>query len=297
MAKPTEKRAFLLLAAVVVLWGINWPVMKVGLDHIGPLWFAVGRVGLGCVCLFGVLIALGRLHLPGRRELPVLISVGAFQVAAITALIHSALQFTEPGRSAFLTYTTPLWAAPLAALFLGERLTLRKSLGLALGLGGIAVLLEPASFDFSDTRALIGSAMLIGAAMTSAAVIVHMRARGGAVTVLELVPWQMLLGTVLLLPAALLIEGPLQADWTPALIAVLAYNGPIASAFCIWAYVVVMRDLPATMTSVGSLGTPAVGLLSSALFLAEPLPAAKILGIGLIAGGVLTVTVANLRRD
>ena len=58
-----------------------------------------------------------------------------------------------------------------------------------------------------------------------------------------------------------------------------------------------MRDLPATLTSVGSLGTPAVGLLSSAAYLAEPLPPAKILGICLIVAGVLTVTLVKLRRS
>ena len=216
MFKTPENRALLLLSAVVLLWGINWPVMKVGLAYIGPLWFALARNGMGCACLFIVLIGLGRLHLPTRRELPVLISVGVLQVAVITGLIHFALQYTEAGRSAFLTYTTPLWATPLAAIFLGERLTGRKLLGLALGVAGIAALFDPGSFDFGDRRALIGSGMLIAAAMVSASVIVHMRARGRAVTVLELVPWQMLLGTTLLLPAAFLIEGPPQVTWTPA---------------------------------------------------------------------------------
>ena len=295
-SKP-ENRAILLLSAAVFLWGVNWPVMKIGLGYIGPMWFALARNALGCASLFAVLVVLGRLHLPTRRELPVLISVGVLQVAINTALIHIALQYTEAGRSAFLAYTTPLWATPLAAVFLGERLSVRKIVGLALGIAGIAALFDPASFDFTDRRALIGSGMLIAAAMFSASVIVHVRARGGSVTVLELVPWQMLLGTALLVPATFLIEGPPNLTWSPALIAVLAYNGPITSAFCIWAFVVVMRDLPATVTSVGSLGTPAIGLLASAAYLGETLPPAKILGICLITAGVLTVTLAKLRRS
>ena len=296
MAKPNENRALLLLAVVILLWGVNWPVMKVGLNYIGPVWFALARVVLGCACLFCVLLFLGRLRLPARRDLPVLISVGVFQVAVITGLIHFALQFTEAGRSAFLAYTTPLWAAPLAAIFLGERLTQRKALGLALGLTGIAILFEPGSFDITDTGAVIGSGMLILVAIISASVIVHMRGKGGSVTVLELVPWQMLLGALLLLPVALLLDGPPRFIWSPALVAVLVYNGPIASAFGFWAYVMVMRDLPATTTAMGSLGTPVVGMLSSAIFLAEPLPPTKVLGVALIVAGVLGVTVANLRR-
>jgi drug/metabolite transporter (DMT)-like permease len=291
-----EHRAILLLGAVVFFLGINWPVMKIGLGYITPLWFALARIALGGACLFALLAFLGRLRLPVRQELPVIVSIGVFQVGAMLALIHLALQILEAGRSAMLAYTTPLWAAPMAAIFLRESLGPRKLLGLACGLGGIAVLFNPASFDIGDPQVVLGNLFLIMASMISAGVIVHLRARGQSMAALELAPWQMLLGGLVLIPVTLLIEGPPQIQWSATLIAVLAYNGTITSAFCLWAYVVVMRDLPATTTAVGSLGTPMVGVLASAVFLAEPMPVSKMLGLALIATGVIIVTMRSFQR-
>ncbi|WP_316977685.1 DMT family transporter [Shumkonia mesophila] len=296
MPHSPERRAYLLLLAVIFLWGINWPIMKAGLAYISPLWFAASRVALAAAFLFPLLAALGRLRPPRRGDVGVLLSVGVGQVGVNIALVHLGLQFIEAGRSAILAYTTPLWVAPLAALFLGERLSVRKLLGIALGLVGVFVLSGPAALDLADTATMTGNGLLVLAAMISAAVIVHMRAQGRAVQAFELAPWQMLLGAAVLVPAALLFDGPPAVQWSVPLVAVLAYNGALATAFCLWAFVVVMRDLPATSTAVGSLGVPVVGVLTSAILLGEPLSAAKMLGLALILGGVLAVSLADLRR-
>jgi drug/metabolite transporter (DMT)-like permease len=296
MPHSPERRAYLLLIAVIFLWGVNWPIMKAGLAYISPLWFAAGRVILAAVFLFGVLAALGRLRLPGRGHWGVLLSVGIGQVGVNMALIHLGVQFIEAGRSAILAYTTPLWVAPMAALFLGEHLRPRKLLGLAFGLIGVFVLSGPAALDFADSSTTIGNGLLVLAAMISASVIIHMRSRGRTAPALDLAPWQMLLGAAVLVPVALFVEGPPAAQWSAPLVAVLAYNGVLATAFCLWAFVVVMRDLPATSTAVGSLGVPVVGVLTSAILLGEPLSPAKMLGLALIIGGVLAVSLVDLRR-
>lgn len=296
MPQSPERRAYLLLIAVIFLWGVNWPIMKAGLAYISPLWFAAGRVVLAAIVLFGLLAALGRLRLPRRGHWGVLLSVGVGQVGANMALIHLGVQFIEAGRSAIFAYTTPLWVAPLAAVFLGERLHARKLLGIALGLLGVAVLSGPAALALGSGPTLLGNGLLVLAAMISASVIVHMRSKGRAVQALDLAPWQMLLGAAVLVPTALLVEGQPAAEWSAPLLAVLAYNGVLATAFCLWAFVVVMRDLPATSTAVGSLGVPVVGVLTSAVILDEPLSAAKMAGLALILGGVLAVSLGDLRR-
>jgi len=296
MPLSPERRAYLLLMAVIALWGVNWPIMKAGLAYVTPLWFAAGRVVLAALVLFAVLGAVGRLRPPRRGHLGVLLTVGVGQVGLNMALIHLGVGLIEAGRSAILAYTTPLWVAPVAALVLGERLNLRKGLGLACGLIGVVVLSGPAALDLDSASGLLGNGLLVLAAMISAGVIVHMRARGRSVHALDLAPWQMLMGALVLVPAALAVEGAPTAQWSAPLVAVLAYNGVLATAFCLWAFVVVMRDLPATSTAVGSLGVPVVGVLASAALLGEPLAPAKLLGLALIVGGVLAVSLADLRR-
>jgi drug/metabolite transporter (DMT)-like permease len=294
---PADRpRAYVLLAAIIVLWGVNWPIMKVGLQYIPPLWFATARVLLGCACLAALLAARGRLRLPERGDLAVLISVGCLQIGVGLISINVGLLYVEAGRSAILNYTTPLWVAPLAVGFLGERMSPSKVAGLVLGLAGIGVLFDPGTFDFTHVPSLIGNGVLLVGAMVGALVIVHIRRHRWCMAPIELMPWQMLLGGVLLAVAAAVFEGDAPVRWSPTLFAVLAYNGPVASAFCFWAWITVAHGLPAMSTALGSLGVPVAGVLFSAVFLAEPLALPKVLGLALISLGVALVMVADLGR-
>ena len=295
-APVTHRRAYLLLAGVILLWGVNWPVMKVGLQYMPPLWFAAARVLLGGACLFALVAARGRLRIPERRDLPILISVGVLQIALFLGIIHFSLQYVDAGRSAILAYTTPLWITPMAVVLLNEPMTTRRLAGLGLGLGGIGVLFNPATFDYSQTPALIGNGLLLLAALGWAVGIVHVRLHRWVMTSLELMPWQMLIGGILLTALAAWVEGGPPVRWSGTLAAILAYNGLAASAFCYWAFVTVSRSLPATSTAMGALGVPVAGVLISALFLAEPLSATIIVGLGLITAGVALVVVGDVRK-
>ncbi len=290
----TERQAYLLLAAVIVLWGANWPIMKIGIALIPPIWFASIRLLLGSLCLFALIGARGQLSLPERRDYPVLLSVGLLQLGVSLALIHVALGIVEAGRSAILAYTTPLWVIPLAIVVLGEKISLTKAFGLILGLAGVAVLFNPTELDFSDSALLLGNGYLIAAAMIGAISMVHVRHHRMIMAPLHIIPWQMLIGGAVLAVSALLIEGLPDIKFSPTLFAVLAYNGPIASAFCFWAYLTVMRSLPVTSTTLGSLGVPVAGMLFSALTLGEVLSISKVSGLALISSGVVILIAGDI---
>lgn len=296
MEGASRHQAYLLLGAVVVLWGINWPIMKVGLEFIPPLWFATARALMGSACLFALLAVQGRVRVPSRRDMPVVVSIAVFQIALALALIHFGLRFVDAGRSAILVYTFPLWVVPLAFFILDERLSKAKTAGLALGIGGVAFMFNPQAFDVTDPDSLLGNGILILAALNFAVAVVHIRAHKWNATPLDLMPWQLLLGGGLLAAMALAFEPSPAITWNGTLALVLAYNGPVASAFCFWGYVTVARTLPATSTSLGSLGVPVAGVLSSVWWLGDPLGMAKGAGLILISLGVALVTVADVRR-
>jgi len=295
-ATVATPRAYLLLAVVIVLWGANWPVMKVGLDSIPPLWFAVARLVLGAVALFLVLATTRRLVLPSRHDLPILLSVGVLQMGGFLILINLGLERVPAGRSAVLAYTTPLWVAPGAVLLLQERLGRFEAIGLGLGLAGIALLFNPAEFPWADRRAVIGNLLLMLAALSWACAILHARAHRWRASPLQLAPWQMLIAIPPVLVLALALEDWGRIRWTGELMLVLAYNGPIATAFCYWAAVTVTRALPAVSTSLGFLGVPVTGVLFAAATLGEPLGAGLMGGLLLIIGGLALVNTADLRR-
>ena len=270
--------------------------MKLGLQYVTPLWFATTRMFLGALSLFVFLLLQRQLAMPRRDDMTILMVVAVFQISLPTALIHAGLSYMDAGRSAILVFTIPLWVAPLAVFVLGERLSKRYLVGLAAGLAGIALLFNPLTFDFGDVKALIGNGFMILASFSFALAIVLVRRHRWTVPIIQLMPWQMLLGTGILLVASTAIEGPPSMQWSTGLVAVMAYNGPIASGFCFWAYVSVSRSLPAMSTSLGSLGVPVLGVLSSAFILGEAFTLTIVSGLILIAAGVLAITVGDLKQ-
>lgn len=286
--------ALLLMAAVVLVWGANWPIMKIGLQDIPPLFFALARMLLGSACLFTLLTLRGELRVPGRRDLPVVLTVGLLQLAAYLSLMTFGLQFVEAGRSAILCYTTPIWVAPLAAVFAGERLTAGKLAGLAVGLTGIAVLFNPLSFDWSNHTLVLGNGLLLAGALAWAIAIVHIRGHSFNASPLQLAPWQMLVGCVPVAILAFTFENSTDIAPGSRLWAVLAYNGPFATAFALWAWVTVNRALPALTTSMASLGVPSTGLIAASLWLGEPITPHKGLGLVLITGGIAIMSLTAL---
>ena len=261
------RTAALLFAAVIVLWGVNWPVMKIGLESIPPFHFALARMLLGGLTMFAVAALAGQLRVPSRHDLPVVLSVGLLQMGAFMALVNWGLEFVGAGRAAILAYTTPIWVVPLSLLTLRERLPALKLLGLLLGLGGVAVLFNPLGFDWSDRHVLLGNGLLLLGALVWAVLIVQIRGHRWEGTPLSLAPWQFSVAMLALAPLALVVEHDEPIRWSTELALVLAYNGPIATAFCFWAMISVTRALPAVSTSLGSLGVPVVGMMSAAWWL------------------------------
>lgn len=292
----SPRMAYALLALVVVLWGVNWPIMKLGLQAIPPMTFAATRVVLAAACFLALAALRGRLRPPSRQDWPVVLSVGLINMAAFLGLVTIALQFVPAGRSAILAYTTPLWVVPGALLFLGERLTRARLAGLTLGMLGIAVLFNPFGFDWHDRTVLVGNGLLLLAALAWAAQIVHVRGQRWQASPLDLAPWQALIACLVLVPVAAVLEGDQAVRWSREVVAILGYSGPVATALCLWALVTVNRALPAITVSLGLLGAPVVGMLSSVWLLGEALSATNLGGLTLIGAGLVILNLSERPR-
>lgn len=288
--------AYAVFAVLVLIWGLNWPIMKLVVQLMPPIWFVVVRVTLGALCLFGFLLATGRLAKPTTADWPIIWSVAILQMGLFMMLTTIGLQFIPAGRSAILAYTSPLWVLPAAILFFGEKLTRWRALGMMSGLAGLVVLLNPASIDWSDGHQLLGNALLLCGAMLWAAAILHTRRHIWHLSPLQLAPIQM---AVLIVPLAIIayvVEGPFHADWNWQLAWMVLYNGPLATAFAFWASVSLQRALPSSTISLSYLAVPAWGLIASTLWLGEGLPASLILGGVLIFLGVAAIALGDAWR-
>jgi O-acetylserine/cysteine efflux transporter len=295
-AESVPRRGLMFLAISVVLLSSAFPVTKVAVTAgVAPLWFAFGRAALGCLTATCVLTVLRRRSRPVRADLPAILAVGGLQLAMFFALAHVALAYVPAGRSSILSNATTVWIAPLTVLMLHEAVPARRWMAAALGVVGTIVLVGPWAIDWRAPGVLMGHLFLLGAAFGFALAIVIVRRLPPRTPMLELLPWCFGLATVPLgLLALAEANGP--GVWLPQSWAAMAYIGLLAAPFGTLCIMLASTTLPAMVSSVGFLATPAVGLLLSTLFLGEPLGPDLLIGSALIMGGVLLAAWPGRRR-
>lgn len=278
--------AYLLLLVIVLVLGVNWPLLAIAVRDIPSIWLAAMRLAGAAIIVLAATAFTGRLRPPPRSDLPVLWSVSLLRLGIVLVLVFTALRIVPPGRSSVLAWTASLWTVPLAAIFLAERMTRLRTAGLILGIAGIAFLFEPLSFAWSDPRVLGGHLMLLAAAVSNAGAAVHIRRHSWTSSPLEMLPWQLLVATLPVTLLALAIEGLPHITWTASLVAIVVYQGLGATAFAVWAQTTVLRSMPAISTNLTLMMIPVVGLVASALLVGEKITAALLAGMVLIFAGV-----------
>lgn len=292
----SRRNAAVLLAGVVLAWGTNWPVTKLIVQDVPPLWATALRCMIAAATLAPTLWLQGAFIVPRRGDLPVVLCTSILHLTAFSALVAAGLQFVPAGRAIVLGYTTPLWVAIGAAMFLSEQITRRRAIGIGFGLSGLAVIFNPQTLNWGDRNALFGSGLILIAAFCWAGNIVYVRAHKWLSTPFQLVFWQVLLAAVLLSAIALTVEGPPRIAWSGRLSALLLYSGIICTAFANWAMTMVNRSLPAVTTSLWLLATPLLGIFCATLILREPLEPSLFVAMSLIVGGIALGTLAGPLR-
>ena len=286
--QESRLRHRILLALLILTWAVSWPVIKVGVATVPPIWYACFRYVIATLCLFTFVTVRGEVAFPPRSDWRLVAVSGVLQMAAYSALTGLALTILPPGRASVLAFSTPIWVVPLAAWWLHERASRSALFGVGLGLLGVLVIAAP-SIHPNGAQQILAYVMLLGAAGAWAISIVIVRAHRFTATALALAPWQMLVAACLLLPLAIVVEG------APRPIAVsgaasLAYVGPIATAFAYWAVVEAGRQIRASTMSMALLTAPSLGILISALTLGEAVGASLIAGVVLIGLGIRLAT-------
>ena len=281
----------LLLAALSLFWGANWPIMKMVLSEVPPLYFRSCCLLLGGVGMLTLARASGMsLKVPAGQWKRVL-WLAVFNIAGWNALVIIGVSLLPSGRAALLGYTMPLWSVMLSIWFLGERLTLRSVFGLLLGLAGIVVLMGGSLEGMM--RAPVGVACMILGAWSWAIGVVLFKRLPVAMPTSSLTGWTMLIGSLPLLVMAIPLETSRLAMPSFWPIFGMFYNIFVAFMFCYWAWNRIVLMVPVSVSSLSSLSTPLIGVLGGVVFLGEPLGWQEITAALLILAAVGSV---SLRR-
>ncbi len=295
-AQVLPAAGFALLAALSLLWGLNWPFMKIALGEI-PVWpFRSLSLIVGGGALLLITALGGRsLRVAGGEIRPLLLCT-VFNIVGWHLCSAYGISLMAAGRASIIAFTMPLWAAILGGILLGEHLTWRRWLGLALGMAGLAVLIGP---DLGVVgRTPWGAAFMLGAALSWALGTVLMKRFTWSLPIAALAGWQLLLGAIPVTLGAFIIgDWPDPAALSREALIALAYVLIVPMIFCHWAWFKVVSLFPAVLAAIGTLAIPIVGVLSSGLILGEPIGAREILALALVCAALVIVLILpTLRR-
>ncbi len=255
------------VAILTLVWGCNWPVLKMGVTEMAPLTFRALTLPFAALGMLLVTLLSGdSIRIP-RALWPKVATLALFNITGWNALVLFGLQQLPAGRSAILAYTMPIWSVLFSLALLHEPLSKRRMVGLALGMLGMGVLLgdDVRNFQRAPTAALL----ILGAAIAWAFGTVLLRKWKVPIPQNSLSGWMMMLGWVpIALIAPFFAPGPMNAPSGAAWFAIL-YNIFLAGTLAHWAWFTLVRTLPVAISAMSSLPVPIVGVFAGMLVLGE----------------------------
>jgi len=270
-------RTVLVTAVAPVAWGSTYLVTEEFLPADRPLFAALVRA-----------LPAGLLLLAFRRRLPRgdwwwrAVVLGVCNIGLFFPLIFLAAYHLPGGLAATLQASSPLVVMALAAGMIHERAGALRIGSAVVGLVGVALLVLQSPGQV-DTLGLVGA---FGSVLVSALGFVLVKRWQAPVDMLTLVSWQLVVGGLVLLPVALLVEGPPPAIDVPALGGFL-WLGLVGTAVAYVCWFHGLSRMPAGAASLIGLVNPVVGTLLGVVVAGEIFGWVQALGMALVLGGVL----------
>lgn len=282
-----SRKECILLILLTLCWGINWPVMKIGVLDFPPLAFRT-------LCMAGGLPAI---WLVARMQgLSLAIPAGQFNAVLKVTLpnmlvwhffIIYAVKLLASGRVAILGYTMPVWAVLFGLLFYCERIARIAWLGVGCALAA-ALLLLSAEFGAMTGQPLGSLLALVAAAGWGYGTVLLKRTQIDMPT-LALTFWMIALAAIAMAVATLLFESHLWRRPTASEWGAIVYNALIVFGFAHVVWFTLARSLPPVASSLSVMLIPVVGVFSGAWMLGETPHWQDYAAMGLIIVSMSTV--------
>jgi drug/metabolite transporter (DMT)-like permease len=291
-----------MLIALAAIWGASFLLIAIAVDDFGAAGVAEGRILLGVGGLLLYALAL-RSGLPGLRRVHATegggpswrdyLLLGGVNAALPFVLIAAAEETIPASIAAIVNATAPLFAAFIAAVWLGEALNRYSGAGLALGLAGVALVVGLAPIDINGHTLLAVSASL-GAAAAYAVGGHFTKRRFAGEPPLGIAIGQLGAAALWLVPAVAIVPPPHTPGAGP--IGAVLGLGLVATGIAYLLYFRLIEEVGATSALTVTQLVPVFGVLWAALFRGERLTLGMLAGGVVVLLGVLLVTGTLPRR-
>lgn len=262
-----SRKDLVLLALLTLFWGLNWPIMKIGVRELPPLTFRTISMLGGLVVIWVAARMQGAsLAIPAGRTMTV-IRLAIPNMLIWHSMIIIGVKLLSSGRAAILGYTMPAWAVLSGLIFFGDRISRSALFGIALAMSG-ALLLLSSEFSRLSGQPLGTVLALIAAAGWGFGTVLMKRTQLDMPTI-SLTFWMLSLTTAIMAILALIFEYP--EIRMPNLIewGAIIYNSAIIFGFAHVVWFRLARILPPVASSLSVMFIPVLGTFSGAWILGE----------------------------
>ncbi len=262
-----SRRQVWALVALTLMWGVNWPMMKLSLRELTPMYFRALTMTGGALWLYAFYRARGIRMTPQGPEWRAVALLGLPNMLGWHVMSIFGVKALASGRAAILGFTMPIWTVLIGVGLLGERLTRRVAFA------AIAVAVAIALLVSDELGALAGRPVGVlwmgGAAVSWAIGTLMMRRMKHTLPVEALTVWMMIGSAACIWVIAALTEPLPTMRFTPLMWASLAYGVLINYGFAQIIWFGLARNLPPATSAMSVMAVPMIGTLSAPLIVGE----------------------------
>ena len=284
-------RARILLLTACVLWAVSFVATKVALDAAPPLVVVTLRLLISALCFLPWIAATGGTKgLGGVRSLLRLFVLSLFGTSLHYGLQTAGLQFTTASNASLYTTTGPITILLLSALFLGERITTRKALGVVLAVAGVLVVMGPETLVAFDLGGhLKGDLLVLASLVMWGLFTVYGKKMIDELGALRVTAWVTVIGAATMIPvgwAEARATGFSLTDITAEAWLAIAFLGVACSFLATLLYFVALGLSESQKVGVYLYTIPPMTAVVAALYLGEVITPNLVVGAMLVIGGV-----------
>lgn len=299
----TERRisaqAWGLLGLLAALWGASFLSIRIALDEIPPLTAVAHRVGWATLALWTYVI-MRRMPMPRSRR----VWIGFAGMGLLNNVIPFSLMawgqlYIPSGLTSIFNASTAIFGVLVAALLLSdEHLSLRKAVGLMVGFAGVVTAIGIESLHEFDITSLAQLAVLAGTLSYAFAGVWARKWLAGLAPQVA-AAGMLTTSTLIMLPVAWYIDGPIRLDLQPRTVFAIAYYALGATALAYLLYYRVLALAGSGNLMLVTLMIAPIAIILGTIVLGEQLPVNAYKGFGLLALGLLIIdgrVIDGLRR-
>ena len=283
-------RSLLMGLAFVAMWSSAFTSARIIVASAPPLSSLALRFLISGLIAVAIARMLGQSWTLTKAQWRATVIFGICQNALYLGLNFVAMQTIEASLAAIIASTMPLLVALAGWVFLREQLRPMALIGLLAGFAGVSIIMGA---RFGGGLDLTGVALCVIGVIALTVATLSLRGATSGGNFMMVVGLQMLVGSAVLWVPALAFE-TIVVDWSPALIAAFVYTTLVPGLAATFVWVLLVNRIGTVRASTFHFLNPFLGVAIAAILLGEALRPLDLLGVAVIAGGILAVQLAKI---